>query len=327
MTSHEDINIYADALVADDTTVNPPDLYADTALYADAAGIRRDGEEDHDSHLSHNPIHDHDEDEDEDVHHKRRRNASSPVPAAPSPPGGILPTPSSQTGSTPAGLLPTPPGSSHSPTTVWTGGQQQTVPSDPTACSLCLSNLTWYTTDQEVESLFTEFGKVRNMKFVEDRINGKSKGTVCVELASPEVAALARDALTGRILHGQQIGITLATPGLLKQLYASGKPGAGYGVSVGMGGMMGGGVAAMGAMGPARRRDERKPLLPPKPYDRPLGRGAGAGGRPGGGGVGGPFQPSDMMRFPPVCWSQARLDDRMIHVSCRPRVSDVDLGE
>ena len=38
-----------------------------------------------------------------------------------------------------------------------------------------LANLTWYTTDLDVEKLCAEFGQLINLRFIEDRFNGKSK--------------------------------------------------------------------------------------------------------------------------------------------------------
>ena len=41
--------------------------------------------------------------------------------------------------------------------------------------SIYLANLTWFTTDVEVERLCSEFGQLINLRFIEDRFNGKSK--------------------------------------------------------------------------------------------------------------------------------------------------------
>ena len=41
--------------------------------------------------------------------------------------------------------------------------------------AIYLANMTWFTTDAEVEKLCSEFGQLVNLRFIEDRFNGKSK--------------------------------------------------------------------------------------------------------------------------------------------------------
>eukprot|EP01124_Arcella_intermedia_P004732 TRINITY_DN12712_c0_g1_i1.p1 TRINITY_DN12712_c0_g1~~TRINITY_DN12712_c0_g1_i1.p1 ORF type:complete len:201 (+),score=38.35 TRINITY_DN12712_c0_g1_i1:16-618(+) len=55
--------------------------------------------------------------------------------------------------------------------------------------ALCLSNLTWWTTDQQIEEIFSIYGKIQKIRFVEDKTNGKSKGQCFVSYENPENAA------------------------------------------------------------------------------------------------------------------------------------------
>jgi hypothetical protein len=61
--------------------------------------------------------------------------------------------------------------------------------------------LSWFTTDIEVEAACGAFGKVLNVKFFEDRSNGKSVGSCAVEFTSHDEA---KACLNG--LNGQKVG-------------------------------------------------------------------------------------------------------------------------
>jgi RNA recognition motif-containing protein len=45
--------------------------------------------------------------------------------------------------------------------------------------------------------LFHPYGKIRNIKFIEDKVNGKSKGFAIVEFYTTEAAQQAKDGLQG----------------------------------------------------------------------------------------------------------------------------------
>lgn len=87
-----------------------------------------------------------------------------------------------------------------------------------------ISDLTWYTTDIEVEAACTQFGAVKTIKFFEDRSNGRSAGSCIVEFESHEQA---RACIEG--LHKKKVGESDATvswpnrqkPGIAKHRRAS----------------------------------------------------------------------------------------------------------
>jgi len=84
--------------------------------------------------------------------------------------------------------------------------------------AIYIGNLTWWTTDQDLETTFSEFGKIKNIKFFEDKVNGRSKGYALVEYVNPDSANQAREKLNGREIHGKTCVINFVNPENLKQL-------------------------------------------------------------------------------------------------------------
>ncbi|GFH32350.1 RRM domain-containing protein, partial [Haematococcus lacustris] len=64
-------------------------------------------------------------------------------------------------------------------------------------CKVYVANMTWWSTEAEVEALCSEYGKVVSIEFIADRSNGKSKGCALVEFSEPQAAALCKDKLQG----------------------------------------------------------------------------------------------------------------------------------
>jgi RNA recognition motif-containing protein len=60
-----------------------------------------------------------------------------------------------------------------------------------------IGNLQWWTTDVELETHCSEYGQVANMRFIEDKACGKSRGMAIVEFADPEAAARCVSSLNG----------------------------------------------------------------------------------------------------------------------------------
>jgi len=88
--------------------------------------------------------------------------------------------------------------------------------SDQTA--LYIGNLTWWTTDKELETLFSEFGRLKNIKFFEDKVNGKSKGYALVEYHNADSAFHAKDKLHQRFINGKQCIVNFVSSQSLKAL-------------------------------------------------------------------------------------------------------------
>ncbi|MCO5557566.1 hypothetical protein L7F22_011132 [Adiantum nelumboides] len=68
--------------------------------------------------------------------------------------------------------------------------------------ALC-GELHWWTTDKELETDLMEFGALKNLKFYEERANGKSKGYCQVEFYDHAVVLACKEAMNGIKFHGR----------------------------------------------------------------------------------------------------------------------------
>ncbi|KAJ9521772.1 hypothetical protein QJQ45_015304 [Haematococcus lacustris] len=109
-------------------------------------------------------------------------------------------------------------------------------------CKVYVANMTWWSTEAEVEALCSEYGKVVSIEFIADRSNGKSKGCALVEFSEPQAAALCKDKLQGRVLHNRSLVLTLWAQ----------KPGAKLGPPFLVNTMEGGGGGGYGGYGDRR---------------------------------------------------------------------------
>jgi RNA recognition motif-containing protein len=113
---------------------------------------------------------------------------------------------------------------------------------------LYVGNLSFNTTQQDLEQLFGEIGTVESTNIIEDRDTGRSRGFAFVEMSSKEEGQNAIAQLNGKEIDGRSLTVNEAKP-------REDRGGSGGG---GRGGYGGGG-----------------------------GRGGGGGNRGGGGGYGG----------------------------------------
>ncbi|EFJ38458.1 hypothetical protein SELMODRAFT_7061, partial [Selaginella moellendorffii] len=104
---------------------------------------------------------------------------------------------------------------------------------------IVISELQWWTTDAELEGALAEFGKIKGIKFFEERASGKSKGLCQVDFFEPLPAQLCKENLHGRVFNGRPCVVAYATPQMLKQMNM--KMGQGGGGAGGGGGGGGGG--------------------------------------------------------------------------------------
>jgi RNA recognition motif-containing protein len=96
---------------------------------------------------------------------------------------------------------------------------------------LYVGNLTFSTTDADLEDLFAPFGEVRSAQVVVDRQTGRSRGFGFVEMASDADAQAAIEAL-----HDQDHGGRRLTVNEAKPREDRGGSGRGYGGGGGRGG-------------------------------------------------------------------------------------------
>ena len=76
--------------------------------------------------------------------------------------------------------------------------------------SVYVANLTWWTSDKQIEQLASEFGITKSIQFFTEKKNGKSKGCAIVEFTSSQSALLCAENLNKRAIDGKACVVTLA---------------------------------------------------------------------------------------------------------------------
>ena len=75
---------------------------------------------------------------------------------------------------------------------------------------LYVGNLAWGVTDQDLQDVFAEAGKVESAQVIIDRATNRSRGFGFVEMATDEAADAAIKKLNGRDLKGRAIRVNEA---------------------------------------------------------------------------------------------------------------------
>ena len=90
---------------------------------------------------------------------------------------------------------------------------------------LYIGNLTWWTTDQDIQDNVQNLGvsDFLEVKFYENRANGQSKGFCCVSLGSEASMRKVMDNFNKKELHGQKPVVTYATKQALHQFESQSK--------------------------------------------------------------------------------------------------------
>lgn len=112
---------------------------------------------------------------------------------------------------------------------------------------LYVGNLTYSTTNDTLEQLFSQHGEVRSAQVVMDRDTGRSKGFGFVEMGDEEGAKSAIAALNGTDVGGRQLTVNEARP--REDRGGGGGYGGGGGRRGGGGGYGGGGGGSYGGGG------------------------------------------------------------------------------
>lgn len=86
---------------------------------------------------------------------------------------------------------------------------------------LFVGELHWWTTDAELESACSQFGRIKEIKFFDERASGKSKGYCQVEFYDPAAAAACKEGLNGHLFNGRACVVAFASPQTLKQMGAN----------------------------------------------------------------------------------------------------------
>ncbi|HTN08066.1 RNA recognition motif domain-containing protein [Agriterribacter sp.] len=75
-----------------------------------------------------------------------------------------------------------------------------------------VSNLSFHTTDEDLKSLFSDFGEVSSSKVITDRETGRSRGFGFVEMPEEADAKKAMEELDGKDIEGRALSVTVARP-------------------------------------------------------------------------------------------------------------------
>lgn len=75
-----------------------------------------------------------------------------------------------------------------------------------------VGNLSYNTTEDQLRTLFAEFGEIESINVITDRDTGRPKGFAFVEMATEEAARAAISALNGKSIDDRQIKVDKATP-------------------------------------------------------------------------------------------------------------------
>ncbi|VYS45928.1 unnamed protein product [Arabidopsis thaliana] len=86
---------------------------------------------------------------------------------------------------------------------------------------LFVGELHWWTTDAEIESVLSQYGRVKEIKFFDERVSGKSKGYCQVEFYESAAAAACKEGMNGFIFNGKACVVAFASPETLKQMGAN----------------------------------------------------------------------------------------------------------
>lgn len=78
--------------------------------------------------------------------------------------------------------------------------------------NIFVGNLSKEVTDDDLQSLFSEFGTVRSVKVIKDMFSGESKGFGFVEMPGQAEAQKAISELNTRDLKGKKITVNEARP-------------------------------------------------------------------------------------------------------------------
>jgi RNA recognition motif-containing protein len=78
--------------------------------------------------------------------------------------------------------------------------------------NIFVGNLSYQTTQEDLEAAFNEFGAVERVNIVRDRDTGQPRGFAFVEMTNANEASNAISALNGRNMNGRDLNVNEARP-------------------------------------------------------------------------------------------------------------------
>jgi cold-inducible RNA-binding protein len=76
--------------------------------------------------------------------------------------------------------------------------------------NIYVSNLSFHTTDEDLNSMFSKFGLVSSAKVIMDKVSGRSRGFGFVEMSSEEEGKEAMTSLNNKEIEGRAISVSVA---------------------------------------------------------------------------------------------------------------------
>jgi cold-inducible RNA-binding protein len=101
--------------------------------------------------------------------------------------------------------------------------------------NIFVGNLSYETSQEDLEAAFNEFGAVERVNIVRDRDTGQPRGFAFVEMTNRNEASNAIAALNGRNINGRDLNVNEARP-REERSGGGGRPGGGGGNRSGGGG-------------------------------------------------------------------------------------------
>jgi RNA recognition motif-containing protein len=77
---------------------------------------------------------------------------------------------------------------------------------------LYVGNLSFDTTENDIQDMFAQFGPVTEVNLIMDRMSGRSRGFAFVTMATAEGAQAAIAGLSGKSLKGRNVTVNEARP-------------------------------------------------------------------------------------------------------------------
>ena len=93
---------------------------------------------------------------------------------------------------------------------------------------LFVGNLSFNTTENDLQDLFQSCGSVTEVNLITDRMSGRSKGFAFVTMSSPEEAQNAISTLNGKNVNGRDLNVSEARPREERPERSDGGGGGGY---------------------------------------------------------------------------------------------------
>ncbi|MCC7234439.1 MAG: RNA-binding protein [Bryobacterales bacterium] len=123
--------------------------------------------------------------------------------------------------------------------------------------NIFVGNLSYATTQEELQDVFGGYGVVERVSIVRDRDTGQPRGFAFVEMTNPDEATRAIEELNGRELNGRTMNVNEARPREARGPGGGGRGGFGGGGNRGGGGGRGFGGGGGNRSGGGGRREPR----------------------------------------------------------------------